>query len=72
MKLLLKVFTVSSFLGLSFLSLADNNNQTKQTGKDIDAGNLYYTGRVAGNLCYPNKDELVCNNQADLAKRIFG
>lgn len=72
MKLLLKVFTVSSFLGLSFLSLADNNNQTKQTGKDIDAGNLYYTGRVAGNVYYPNKDELVCNKQADLVKRIFG
>lgn len=37
MKLLLKIFTVFSFLGLSFLSLADNN-KTKQRLKNETGG----------------------------------
>lgn len=62
MKALLKILTISSFLGLSFLSLANNNDETKQTWID----------KATGNLCYTNQDTPVCRMQIGPAQWVFG
>lgn len=62
MKFSLNIFTAFSFLGLSFLSLADNNNETKQRLED----------EITGGICRTNLGDkdipTLCLNPANVVK----